>query len=52
MGAVWGPAGGRALFVGRGGNLAEGVGLEPDVYLTGPDQEARLEQFLHRYLTG
>ena len=43
---------GLDLFVWPEGYFAEGVGLEPDVYLTGPDQEARLEQFLHRYLTG
>ena len=28
----------------------EGVGLEPDVYLTGGDQDLRLAQFLARYL--
>ncbi len=43
---------GLDLFVWPEGYFAEGVGLEPDVYLTGPDQEARLEQFLQRYLTG
>ena len=43
---------GLELFVWPEGYFAEGGGLEPDVYLTGPDQEARLEQFLHRYLTG
>lgn len=43
---------GLDLFVWPEGYFAEGVGLEPDVYLTGPNQEARLEQFLQRYLTG
>lgn len=43
---------GLDLFLWPEGYFQEGVGLEPDVYLTGPDQEERLEQFLRRYLTG
>ena len=43
---------GLDLFIWPEGYFAEGVGLEPDVYLTGTDQEARLELFLQRYLTG
>lgn len=41
---------GSALYLWPEGYFAEGVGLEPDVYLTGPGSAGRLAQFLERYI--
>ena len=41
---------GNALYLWPEGYFAEGVGLEPDVYLTGRDSVSRLNQFLERYV--
>lgn len=41
---------GNALYLWPEDYFAEGVGLEPDVYLTGPGSGGRLAQFLERYV--
>lgn len=41
---------GSDLFLWPEGYFQEGVGLEPDIYLTGTGQADRLSAFLHRYL--